>query len=102
MPRFLVLDGLSNFGTQWTKLMTDVYSVIVTITVPTAIVFAAICLLIMQFNKDQKAVEGAKTWLKRIVITAAAILLLGFIATTLVSWLRTIDSGIGTMPSKHV
>lgn len=102
MPRYLLAEattGLTQLGNKWNELMENIYTVIVSITIPTAIVLCAICFLTMKTNKDQKAVDAARTWLKRIIICAVAILIIGFLATQLATYLKGANIGAGTMPT---
>ena len=60
--------------TVWTKaseIMQDVYSQIISISTVTAVVCAAVALLLMNFSKNGKTVDDSRAWLKRIAITWA-------------------------------
>ena len=74
------MDKLAN---AWNALIDKFYGAVLMIVVPTAAILSVICLLIMMTNKDERTVQGARTWLKRIVITAILILVVGFIAGTI-------------------
>ena len=66
----------------WTKakeIMQDVYSQIISISTVTAVVCAAVALLLMNFSKNGKTVDDSRAWLKRIAITWAILNGLGFI-----------------------
>ena len=55
--------------TVWTKaseIMQDVYSQIISISTVTAVVCAAVALLLMNFSKNGKTVDDSRAWLKRI------------------------------------
>ena len=68
--------------TIWTKaseIMQDVYSQIISISTVTAVVCAAVALLLMNFSKNGKTVDDSRAWLKRIAITWAILNGLGFI-----------------------
>lgn len=68
--------------TVWTKaseIMQDVYSQIISISTVTAVVCAAVALLLMNFSKNGKTVDDSRAWLKRIAITWAILNGLGFI-----------------------
>ena len=59
--------------------MQDVYSQILTISTITAVVTAAVALLMMNFSRSGRTVEESRAWLKRIVITWIILNGLGFI-----------------------
>ncbi len=68
--------------TLWTKaseIMQDVYSQILTISTITAVVTAAVALLMMNFSRSGRTVEESRAWLKRIVVTWIILNGLGFI-----------------------
>lgn len=53
--------------TVWTKaseIMQDVYSQIISISTVTAVVCAAVALLLMNFSKNGKTVDDSRAWLK--------------------------------------
>ena len=56
-----------------------VYSQIISISTVTAVVCAAVALLLMNFSKNGKTVDDSRAWLKRIAITWAILNGLGFI-----------------------
>ena len=60
-------------------IMQDVYSQIISISTVTAVVCAAVALLLMNFSKNGKTVDDSRAWLKRIAITWAILNGLGFI-----------------------
>ena len=69
-------------ATIWEKaseIMQDVYSQIISISTVTAVVCAAVALLLMNFSKNGKTVDDSRAWLKRIAITWAILNGLGFI-----------------------
>lgn len=68
----------------WDKLksmMLDVYDQILSISTITAIVVAAIALIIRMVSRNQRAVDEATQWIKRVVITWIILNSLGFIVT---------------------
>ena len=68
--------------TLWTKaseVMKDVYTQILGISTITAIVTAAVALLLMNFSRSGRTVDESRAWLKRIVITWIILNSLGFI-----------------------
>ena len=77
MPAFATGEDNSSATTGttvWTKaieIMQDVYSQIISISTVTAVVCAAVALLLMNFSKNGKTVDDSREWLKRIAITWA-------------------------------
>ncbi len=68
--------------TVWDKaneVMQDVYSQILLISTISAIVTAAVALLLMNFSKNGRTVDESRSWLKRIIITWVILNSLGFI-----------------------
>ena len=70
--------------TIWDKLssmLTDIYGKILGISTIVAVVVAAVALVIRMVSRNQRAVDEASAWLKRIVITWIILNSLGFIVT---------------------
>ena len=74
---------MEKLANAWNNLINTFYGTILMIVVPTAAILAVICLLIMMLNREERTVTAARQWLKRIVLTAVLILVVGFIATTI-------------------
>ena len=93
MPAFATGEDNSSAATGttvWTKaseIMQDVYSQIISISTVTAVVCAAVALLLMNFSKNGKTVDDSRAWLKRIAITWA-ILNVGYITARATSCLK--------------
>ena len=69
-------------ATVWEKaseMMKDVYTQILGISPFSAIVTAAVALLMMNFSRSGRTVDESRAWLKRIIITWAVLNGLGFI-----------------------
>lgn len=69
-------------ATIWTKVseaVRDVYGQILGISTIVAVTAAAIALLVRMISRNQRAVDEATTWLKRILITWLILNTLGFI-----------------------
>ena len=86
MPAFATGEDNSSTATTgttvWTKaseIMQDVYTQIISISTVTAVVCAAVALLLMKFSKNGKTVDDSRAWLKRIAITWAILNGLGLI-----------------------
>ena len=68
--------------TQFT-IMKDVYGQLVGISTIVAVTMAAIALLVRMISRNQRAVDEATSWLKRIVVTWIVLNSLGFIVAYL-------------------
>ncbi len=72
--------------TIWTRFSTilqDIYGEIVAISTIVAVTVGAIALLIRMISRNQRAVDEASSWIKRIVITWIILNSLGFIVAYL-------------------
>lgn len=72
--------------TIWTRISTmvkSVYGEIVTISTIVAVTAAAVALLVRMISRNQRAVDEATSWLKRIVVTWIILNTLGFIVAYL-------------------
>ncbi len=70
-------------------IMKDIYEELVAISTIVAVTVAAIALLVRMISRNQRAVDEATSWLKRIVITWIVLNSLGFI----VAYLQPLISG---------
>ena len=73
-------------GTIWNRFSTilkDVYGQVVAISTIVAVTVAAIALLIRMISRNQRAVDEATNWLKRIVVTWIILNSLGFVGAYL-------------------
>lgn len=59
--------------------MQKVYNDVVGIATVAAVVCSAVCLFLMNFSKSGRTVDESRTWLKRIVICWAVLMVLGAI-----------------------
>ena len=67
-----VLANAAGTGTIWARFSTilkDVYGQIVAISTIVAVTVSAIALLVRMISRNQRAVDEATSWLKRIVVT---------------------------------
>lgn len=71
------------------KMVKDVYGEIVTISTIVAVTAAAVALLVRMISRNQRAVDEATSWLKRIVVTWVLLNTLGFV----VSYLQPLITG---------
>ena len=79
---------------RFSAIMQDVYGKIVGISTIVAVTVAAIALIIRMVSRNQRAVDEATSWLKRIVITWIVLNSLGFI----VAYLQPLIAGGGYTP----
>ena len=73
-------------ATSWNRFSTilkDVYGQVVAISTIVAVTVAAIALLIRMISRNQRAVDEATNWLKRIVVTWIILNSLGFVVAYL-------------------
>ena len=68
---------------RFSTIMKDVYGQIVAISTIVAVTVAAIALVVRMVSRNQRAVDEATAWLKRIVITWIILYSLGFVVTYL-------------------
>jgi len=79
-------------GDIWSKfsdIMKDIYGELVGISTIVAVTAAAIALLVRMISRNQRAVDEASSWLKRIIITWIVLNTLGFA----VAYLQPLISG---------
>lgn len=69
--------------TRFSAIMKDMYSQVVGISTIVAVTVAAIALLVRMISRNQRAVDEATSWLKRIVVTWIILNSLGFIVAYL-------------------
>lgn len=74
---------------RFSTIMKDVYGKVVGISTIVAVTVAAIALVVRMVSRNQRAVDEATSWLKRIVITWIILNSLGFI----VAYLQPLISG---------
>ena len=73
----------TDIWTKFSSMMQDVYGKIVAISTIVAVTVAAVALVVRMVSRNQRAVDEATSWLKRIVITWIVLNSLGFIVTYL-------------------
>lgn len=74
---------------RFSTIMKDVYGQLVAISTIVAVTVAAIALVVRMVSRNQRAVDEATSWLKRIVITWIVLNSLGFV----VAYLQPLISG---------
>ena len=68
---------------RFSAIMQDIYGQIVAISTIVAVTMAAVALLVRMISRNQRAVDEATSWLKRIVVTWIILNSLGFIVAYL-------------------
>ena len=87
----LSLQPVFAADTIWTKfsdVMKDIYGKLLGVSTIIAVTAATIALLVRMISRNQRAVDEATTWLKRIVITWIILNCLGFIIAYLSPWFQ--------------
>lgn len=74
---------------RFSTIMRDVYAQIITISTIVAVTAAAVALVVRMVSRNQRAVDEATSWLKRIVVTWIILNSLGFI----VAYIQPLLSG---------
>ena len=73
------LFAISNIFDKVSDSLKSVYKEIITISSVVAITFIAICLIIRMVSKNQRSVEEATSWAKRIALTWLILNLLSYV-----------------------
>lgn len=68
---------------RFSNMMKDVYGQLIGISTIVAVTAAAIALLVRMISRNQRAVDEATSWLKRIVVTWIVLNSLGFVVAYL-------------------
>ena len=68
---------------RFSKIMQDIYGQLVAISTIVAVTVAAVALIVRMISRNQRAVDEATSWLKRIVVTWIVLNTLGFIVAYL-------------------
>lgn len=72
------LFALNNIFTKVSSSLKNIYNQVFMISTVVAVTFVAICLIIRMVSKNQRSVEEATSWAKRIVITWLILNLLSY------------------------
>ena len=75
--------GTATIWNRFSTILKDVYGQVVAIRTIVAVTVAAIALLIRMISRNQRAVDEATNWLKRIVVTWIILNSLGFVVAYL-------------------
>ena len=68
-----------NIWTTFSNVMKDIYGQLLGISTIVGVTAAAIALIVRMISRNQRAVDEATSWLKRIVVTWVILNTLGFI-----------------------
>ena len=72
-------DTIDTVFTNATTALTSVFTNLLLVVNPAAALFLVIAFLMRMFSKNQRTVEDANSWIKRILISVALINAVGFI-----------------------
>ncbi|MBQ9838328.1 MAG: hypothetical protein IJO56_02355 [Oscillospiraceae bacterium] len=78
-----VLAANDTIWSRFSTILKDIYGQVVAISTIVAVTVGAIALLIRMISRNQRAVDEATNWLKRIVVTWIILNSLGFIVAYL-------------------
>ena len=75
--------GTNTIWTRFSTILKDVYGQVVAISTIVAVTVSAVALLVRMISRNQRAVDEATNWLKRIVVTWIILNSLGFVVAYL-------------------
>jgi len=78
----------TDIWTQFTNVMKDIYGKLLGISTIIAVTAAAVALIVRMISRNQRAVDEATSWLKRIVVTWIILNTLGFIIAYIQPWIQ--------------
>lgn len=78
-----VFAAPASIWSRFSTILQDVYGQVVAISTIVAVTVAAVALLIRMISRNQRAVDEATNWLKRIVVTWIILNSLGFVVAYL-------------------
>ena len=73
----------ADIWSRFSSIMKDIYGEIVAISTIVAVTVAAVALVVRMVSRNQRAVDEATSWLKRIIITWIVLNSLGFVVAYL-------------------
>ena len=82
-PVFATGAGTSTIWNRFSTILQDIYGQVVAISTFVAVTVGAIALLIRMISRNQRAVDEATNWLKRIIVTWIILNSMGFIVAYL-------------------
>ena len=80
--------GNSTIWTQFSAVMKDIYGQLLGVSTIVGVTAAAVALIVRMVSRNQRAVDEATSWLKRIVITWIILNTLGFIIAYIQPWIQ--------------
>lgn len=89
MINYTPVFAADTIWSRFSTIMKDIYGEIIGISTIVGVTVAAIALIIRMISRNQRAVDEATNWLKRIVVTWIVLNSLGFI----VAYLQPLISG---------
>ncbi len=78
-PIFAADSDTETMWDRFSSIMQDVYGKIIMISTIVAVTMASVALIVRMVSRNQRAVDEATAWLKRIIITWVILNSLGFI-----------------------
>ena len=82
-PVFATGAGTSTIWNRFSTILQDIYGQVVAISTIVAVTVGVIALLIRMISRNQRAVDEATNWLKRIIVTWIILNSMGFIVAYL-------------------
>ena len=82
-PVFATGAGTSTIWNRFSTILQDIYGQVVAISTIVAVTVGAIALLIRMISRNQRTVDEATNWLKRIIVTWIILNSMGFIVAYL-------------------
>lgn len=76
-PIYAAVGG-GDIWSRFSAIMKDIYGQLVGISTIVAVTAAAVALLVRMISRNQRAVDEASSWLKRIIVTWVVLNTLGF------------------------
>jgi uncharacterized membrane protein YozB (DUF420 family) len=80
-------SGGGTIWTQFSNVMRDIYTQLLGISTILAVTAAAVALIVRMVSRNQRAVDEATSWLKRIVVTWIILNTMGFFIAYIQPWL---------------
>ena len=81
-------SGPNAMWTQFSAVMKDIYGKLLGVSTIVGVTAATIALLVRMISRNQRAVDEATQWLKRITITWIILNTLGFIIAYITPWIQ--------------
>jgi len=85
MPAHAATPGGTDIWSWLDTALNDLYQKFLSVSTIAACVAASVCLIMMNFSTDDRAVATSRAWLKRILLSWVILNVLGFIMNYLIS-----------------